>query len=85
MSQFQKYIDKVENLSPQKRKEKQREAVLKAMEANKKDDGAKPPPKRCGGRGLCDIYGTWDGKRPHGIGKAKFLMVSSLGLVLSSL
>ena len=32
---------------------------------------------RCGGRGICQIFGPWDGKRPHGVGKAKFLMVSS--------
>ncbi len=30
---------------------------------------------RCGGRGICQIFGPWDGRRPHGVGKAKFLMV----------
>ena len=30
---------------------------------------------RCGGRGACQLFGPWDGKRPHGVGKAKFLMV----------
>lgn len=78
MSNFNKYLEMVENMSPAKRREKQREAVLKAMDSSKPQGPVIA--KRCGGRGICDLYGTWDGPKPHGVGKAKFLMVqSSLG------
>ncbi len=72
VSGFVKYLHKVDNKITSIRHAKgkgkdEEDPVKKATD--------KWANSRCGGRGACQIFGPWDGKRPHGVGKAKFLMV----------
>jgi hypothetical protein len=65
---FQAYLNKVDGMVT---------SVVKKVAGEEEEDGEpkKLRSSRCGGRGICELFGTWDGQRPHGLGKAKFLMV----------